>query len=420
MFGKFFKWLYPGIGIKRWVFVITIGFILSNLAAILVILGIQNNLLEMRVRLFGGALGLFLLAGIALVTGVYRLMKSMEGLMRKRGEKKTLVEIAYERRYLEHGWRIVCFGGGTGISTLLKGLKTYTANLTAVVSVADDGGSSGRLRQEFDMLPPGDIRKCLIALSDDAPLMGELLGYRFDEKELEGHSMGNLVLTVLTRITGDFGEAVRQANILFAVRGKVLPATLDRIFLVANHKDGTTTIGQKAVSQTKKPIDSVLLKPNPGPAAEDILHAVGEADMIVLGPGSLYTSVIPNLLIEGLPEAMRRSAATKVYVANIWATEGETRGYDLKAHIDAIEKHGGSGLFDIVLVNNGTIPREKRAALEADGASLIMYRKADFPAGTPYQFISKDIVDRASVLRHAPEKLSRELAEIMREYRTWA
>ncbi|HHN47085.1 MAG TPA: YvcK family protein [Planctomycetes bacterium] len=419
MANRFLKWLYPGIGIKRWVVVITLGFVLSNAAAGFGILGYLNTNLEMRVRLFGFALGLFILAGFALVTGVYRLMKSIEGLLQRRGERKTLVEIAYERRYLEHGWRVVCFGGGTGISTLLKGLKTYTANLTAVVSVADDGGSSGRLRQELDMLPPGDIRKCLIALSDDAPLMAELLSYRFDEDEIEGHSMGNLVLTALTRITGDFGEAVRQANQLFSVRGKVLPATLDRIFLVANHPDGTTTIGQKAISQSAKAIATVELKPNPGPAAEDILQAVAEADMVVIGPGSLYTSVIPNLLIGGIPEALRRSEALKVYVANIWATEGETRGYDLKAHLEALERHAGGRVFDYVLVNNGTIPRDKRAALEADGASLIIYRRQDFPDGSTYKFISKDVVDRAAVLRHSPERLARELAEILREYKTW-
>jgi len=416
---KFVRWLYPGIGIKRWIVVITLGFIFSNFAAGLFILGVLNNDLNMRVYFFGGATGLFLLAGFTLVTGVYRLMKSVEGLIQRRGENKSLVDIAYERRYLELGWRIVCLGGGTGMSTLLRGLKTYTANLTAVVSVADDGGSSGRLRQEFDILPPGDIRKCLIALSDDAPLMGELLNYRFEEEELEGHSMGNLVLTVLTRITGDFGEAVRQANILFSVRGKVLPATLDRIFLVANHPDGTTTIGQQAISKSAKPIASVELKPNPGPAAEDILQAVGEADMIVLGPGSIYTSVIPNLLLDGIPDALRRSKAVKVYVANIWATEGETKGYQLKDHIAAIEKHGGKGVLDVVLVNNGTIPRNQRTALEGEGAAQIMYRKEDFPGDLPYRFVSRDIVDRDSVLKHSPERLARELAEIMREHKAW-
>jgi uncharacterized cofD-like protein len=231
--------------------------------------------------------------------------------------------------------------------------------------------------------------------------------------------MGNLVLTVLTRITGDFGEAVRQANILFAVRGKVLPATLDRIFLVANHPDGTTTIGQQAISKSAKPIAGVELKPSPGPAADDILQAVGEADMIVLGPGSLYTSIIPNLLLEGIPDALRRSKAVKVYVANIWATEGETKGYQLKDHVAAIEKHGGKGVFDVVLVNNGTIPRNQRASLEGESASQIMYKKEDFPADSPYRFISRDIVDRDSVLKHSPERLARELAEIMREYKAW-
>ena len=412
MAARILRWLYPGIGIKRWVVAIACGFFLTYLAGGFIYGAITNTEVSMRLRLAAYSAGLVALAGFLVVTGIYRIVKNIERMVGKQLRGEFAIRTAYERSFLEQGTRVVCLGGGTGMSTLLRGLKAFTANITAVVSVADDGGSSGRLRQEFDMLPPGDIRKCLIALSDDSPLMARLLDYRFGEAELAGHSMGNLVLTVLTRITGDFGEAVRQANLLFAVRGRVLPATLDRIFLVARHPDGTTTIGQRNISQSEKPIERVELKPNPGPPAPDIARALEEAELIVLGPGSLFTSVIPTLLIEGIPDIIRRTSAVKVYVANIAACEGETRDFTLLEHLRALEKHAGGGLFGHVLVNDGPVPRARRAELEEKGARLIMYNRTEMPADVPYRFVTADVVSRENPLRHDSDRLARALIDL--------
>ncbi|MHC4247655.1 MAG: gluconeogenesis factor YvcK family protein [Planctomycetota bacterium] len=360
------KWLYPGMRVKRWIAVIFVGVFLSNFGAALLIFGFlsrDNRGLAGRLYTYA-ALG-FLVGGLFLLTGVYRLMKSLAELLARRGRDKDLVDVAFERRYLGLGPRVVALGGGTGMSTLLEGLKDYTAQVTAVVSVADDGGSSGRLRREFDMLPPGDIRKCLVALSDESPLLGELMQYRFseadasgptDKAELVGHSFGNLFLTVLWRLTGDFGEAVRQAGRILSIRGRVIPSTLDRVSLVATYQDGSAVTGQRQISENAKRIDRIQLRPKPGPASSDILEALEQADLIIIGPGSLYTSVLPNLLIEGVTEAIRRSTAAKVYVANIVSQEGETRGYDLKDHLEAVRRHTGASPFDLVLVNSSSLP----------------------------------------------------------------
>lgn len=406
------KWLYPGVGVKRWVAVISLGFVSAHFSGVLLYSALTNTEVALRLRLGSAAVGLILIAGFLVITGIYRLVKNVERMVGKHLRGKGVIRRAMERRLLEHGINVVCLGGGTGMSTLLRGLKAYTANITAIVSVADDGGSSGRLRQEFDMLPPGDIRKCLIALSDDSPVMSRLLEHRFSDAELAGHSMGNLVLTTLTQITGDFGEAIREANTLFAVRGRVLPATLDRIFLIAHHPDGSTTIGQRHITKTEKPIERVELKPNPKTAAEDILQAIEQAQLIVFGPGSLYTSVIPTLLTAGVPQAVRESSAVKVYVCNIVSYEGETKDFTLMDHIRAMEKHGGEGLFSYVLVNEGVIPRARRAELAEANARVIIYDRSEVPEDTPYRFVTDDVVDRETPVRHDSDRLAKALMDL--------
>jgi len=433
------KWLYPGMRVKRWIAVIFVGVFLFNFGTALLIFGLlsrDNRGLATKSYTYA-ALG-FLVGGLFLLTGVYRLMKSLAELLSQRSRDKDLVDVAFERRYLGLGPRVVALGGGTGMSTLLEGLKDYTARVTAVVSVADDGGSSGRLRREFDMLPPGDIRKCLVALSDESPLLGELMQYRFSEAdagapalrappepgptepkssegaELVGHSFGNLFLTVLWRLTGDFGEAVRQAGRILSIRGRVIPSTLDRVSLVATYRDGTTVTGQRQISENAKPIDRVQLRPKPGPASRDILEAVEQADLIVIGPGSLYTSVLPNLLIEGVTEAIRRSAAAKVYVANIVSQEGETRGFSLKDHLEAIRKHTGVSPFDFVLVNSSGLPPPVLKKLREDGGAVVRYDPRDFEEnGRGLRFAEEDLAGGEDVLRHDPRKLGRTLMALL-------
>jgi uncharacterized cofD-like protein len=414
------KWLYPGLKIKRWILVIYLGMIISMPGPAFLVFALfqLNDDRPFFLQALAVAALAFAIGGAVLFTGVYRLLKSIGALLQKRGEtSKTLLDIAYERRYLARGAKVVALGGGTGMSNLLSGLKSYTADITAVISVADDGGSSGKLRREFDILPPGDIRKCLIALSDDAPLMEQLLRYRFPEEELSGHSFGNLFLTVLTRLSGDFGEAVREANRMLSVRGRVLPATLESIVLVAAHPDGSQTIGQRKVSESTNPIERVRLEPAPPRAAADILRAITAADMIVLGPGSLYTSVIPNLLIPGIPEAIAASPAVCVYVANVAATEGETRGMSLADHITAIDRHLPRRIIDCVLVNTGEPDQSAAAAFAAKSSRRLLHDQDELAESSGYRYIREDVVDPINPAWHSPPKLARALMDIVESHR---
>lgn len=441
------KWLYPGMRVKRWIATIFLGVFLSNMGAAALIFGLLAQEPALANKWYGWAALSFLSGGVFLLTGVYRLMKSLGELLRKNptstrvsssDSEKDLVDIAFEQRFLNQGPRVVALGGGTGMSVLLEGLKEYTSRITAIVSVADDGGSSGRLRKEFDMLPPGDIRKCLVALSDESPLLGELMQYRFPEsvgkngsdtiqtKELAGHSFGNLFLTVLWQLTGDFSEAVRQAGRILSIRGRVIPATLDKVSLVATHEDGSKTIGQRQISTSAggspgKRIQKVEIVPNPGPASQEILDAISSADLLVVGPGSLYTSVLPNLLIDGIVDAIRRSAALKIYVANIASHEAETRGYSLRDHLEAIRKHVGELPFDVVLVNSGSLPPGATKELSSSGGKMVVYDPKEFVGtGINVRFVEADLASYDGALRHDSRKLARTLISLLSDERNRA
>jgi len=260
------RWMKPGLGLKRWILAICTGALFLILGAMFFVFWMTGSHKPMGLDGFSMSV---ILSGIGIVLsgiGIYRLMRRIEKILRRTEESRGIGEIVYQQYRLDQGPRLVCFGGGTGLSTLLAGLKQYSRRITAVVSVADDGGSSGRLRLEFDMLPPGDIRNCMVALSDAGPVMAELLQYRIPEGggELAGHSFGNLFLTALDRIHGDFGQAIREANRILNVRGQVLPATLDKVSLVATHADGSKTTGQKWIAQSEAPITELSLKPHPG------------------------------------------------------------------------------------------------------------------------------------------------------------
>ncbi|HEY3324461.1 MAG TPA: uridine diphosphate-N-acetylglucosamine-binding protein YvcK [Planctomycetota bacterium] len=423
--GKLLKWLRPGLRIKRWIAVIFLGLLFAVLAwsSLLLWLGASDSA-RLETHVFGigitsgnalliGTVFSFSLSGFCLITGIYRLIKSMWDLVDRRGARKGLVEAAYERAVLSQGPKVVAIGGGTGLSCVLTGLKKYSADVTAIVSMADDGGSSGKLRQELGISPPGDIRKCLIALADEEPLMSELLDYRFPENELGGHNFGNLFLTALARIRGDFGEGVREANQILSVRGRVLPSTLDNIMLVATHEDESKTTGQALICKTQKRIKKLDLRPEPQPVATDIVKAIEEADLIVIGPGSLYTSVIPNLLIKGMAEALSRSKARKVFVCNIMTYEGETRGYQLPDFLKAIDEHTfPHRVYDCVLVNDGKHRDTGVVAVKERNAHPVRY-EASLYQNAPFQVIASDVVNPAFPIRHDTMKLADTLVRIM-------
>ena len=412
---KFFKWFKPGLLIKRWIAVIFLGlwfFFFASYFFILYWTGTERYD-PGKALLIGSVVG-YLLSVFCLITGIYRLMKSMWGLVGDSRGRKSLVEVAYERAVLSEGPKVVAIGGGTGLSCVLAGLKQHSRDITAVVAMADDGGSSGKLRQELNINPPGDIRKCLIALADEELLMSELLDFRFPENELGGHNFGNLFLTALARIRGDFGEGVREANRILSVRGQVLPSTLERVLLVATHEDDTKTTGQALISQTQKRIKRLEIRPDPKPVAGDILNAIERADLIVIGPGSLYTSVIPNLLISGMCEALARSKAKKVFVSNIMTYEGETRGYDLADFLKAVDEHTyPHRVYDYVLVNDGKHGDTGFLAIKERNAHLVRIDMKQYE-NSPFKLIARDVVNPAYPIRHDTRKLARALMDILK------
>lgn len=311
--------------------------------------------------------------------------------------------------------KIVAIGGGTGLSALLRGLKGYSLrnpdnanpiDITAVVTVTDDGGSSGRLRRDFSVLPPGDIRNCMVALSEDDALLSELFEYRFAAgRGLKGHSFGNLFLTALTNVTGDFLRAIRVSSEVLAIHGHIYPSTPSNVTLEAKFVDGTTVVGESRISRVRKRIDKIALKPSGCKPLKETLRAIAEADLITLGPGSLYTSVIPNLLVDGISAAIRRSRAHKTYFGNLMWQPWETMHYSAADHVEAIYRHGGKGLIDSLVVNTRHIGGDRRrhyAAQRVFPVEIDVPRLQDLGV----EVVGRNLLDRGEKIRHSPEALA--------------
>jgi uncharacterized cofD-like protein len=435
------RWLTPGIGIKRWLLVAFGGLLLLALAAAHVIRqatrdlqpgGIAQVVLDavtfqflpypirgLLVGLVGG--GLFIL-------GSLRVIRTLMAPFRSAGEgEQPLVEVIYQKRFLARGPRVVAIGGGTGLSTLLRGLKEHTSNLTAVVTVADDGGSSGQLRTELGIPPVGDIRNCIAALADSESLMSRLLQYRFpgpdgvagtdpgdgtarlaDEGGLRGHAVGNLLIAALTAVEGgDFEEAVRRMNRVLAVRGQVLPVSPTPLTLHARLHGGEVIDGQSRIARATG-IDRVWLTPEDVAASEDAVAAIAEADLVVLGPGSLYTSLLPSLLLPQIRDALLATPAHRVFVCNVATQRGETSGYDLADHLEALVAHTSPGIVDAVLGNN----RFSARVPEAWTAEPVRLRWP--PAGAPGpRLVLDDVVDPENAHHHDPERLAASLFRLL-------
>jgi uncharacterized cofD-like protein len=304
---------------------------------------------------------------------------------------------------------VVAFGGGTGMSCLLTGLREVVDAITAIVVVTDDGGSSGRLRKEFDMVPPGDIRNCLIALSDGDPILTRLLDYRFQESVLSGHSFGNLLITALTRVTGSFDAAVRELNRLLHVRGRVLPVAGSKVSLIATHADGTKSTGEVEISASGKSIVSLDMRPRIAEPAPDVARAIEEAEVLIFGPGSLFTSVIPGLLVEGIRRRVLESRAQKLYIANVMTQRGETNDLDLPGHLDALERHAGGAFITAVIAHGGRFPPDLLSRYEMEGCRPVAGAARLRERGL--QVIEADLLDRdVPTARHQPAKLAQVIA----------
>jgi len=350
-------WLVPGLKVKRWFALIFFGAILMTLA-VLILLGVKPIFYTMEfVRKIALNLSTQWLAFAILMfgSGLFFMGWQKTNLSIMDGnDNHSLLEILYRRRKLNKGPKIVAVGGGTGLSMLLRGIKNITNNITAVVTVGDDGGSSGRLREEMGVLPPGDIRNCIAALADDEDLVTKLFQYRFKTGEgLEGHSFGNLFLTALCSITGDMVRAVKESSNVLSIRGRVLPATLDDMKLAAELEDGRIIRGESNIPEAGGRIKRLFTEPSNCKALDDVIAAIRDAEIIILGPGSLYTSVIPNLLVSEISDEIAKSTAKKIYVCNIMTQPGETDGYSVCDHVSAIIKHSKhKNIVDAVLVND--------------------------------------------------------------------
>lgn len=397
---ELFKWLHPGIGIKRWI-------LLGAFGVILVVIGSSRLQLEGLWIIKSLDLIVVISGIIILILGIKSMVRSFIAAFVPSSKGEQLVDMLYQKKQLGRGPKIVAIGGGTGLSVLLTGLKEYTSNITAIVTVADDGGSSGRLRQEFDILPPGDIRNCLVALADAPALMRELFQFRFDKNsQLEGHNFGNLFITVMTQLTGDFEKAIKETSKVLALKGQVIPSTLDNVVLVAQHKNGSVTEGENNIPKAHLPISMISLKPREATATPEAIKAIEEAEIIVLGPGSLYTSIIPNLLIKEISDKIAASSAIKAYVCNVMTQAGETDNFNASEHIKTLITHSHPRIIDYCLVNTGEVPVEILKRYELQNArAVISDRKNIEEMG--YRVIEEDIVKNDDLVRHDPVKLAR-------------
>ncbi|OIP07096.1 MAG: hypothetical protein COZ06_03345 [Armatimonadetes bacterium CG_4_10_14_3_um_filter_66_18] len=423
---SFLKWFYPGMRVKRWLLVLALGVILVAFGAGIA-LDIQAFDLSWRfvqvayrhtrllVSTLYGGLAIALVGTVLVCVGMRQTIRSIaQALSPHRADK--LVDLVFQRRQLEQGHHLVAIGGGTGMPELLRGLKRYTSNLSAIVTMADDGGSTGRLR-ESGFPPPGDIRNNLVALAEAESFMTDLFQYRFHKNgnDLDGHSFGNLLLAAMSDLTGDFLAAIKETSKVLAIRGQVLPATLTHVTLCAELETGEIVRGQSNVNRSLPRIVRAFLEPANAAPLPEALAAIRDATLIVIGPGSLYSSVIPNLLVKDNSRALRDATAIRVYVCNVMTQPHETDGYAASDHVKAILDHGGT--LDYVFVNTR---RPSQAAMRRylqSGAALVD-ADLDNLVDLGVRPIAGDFINNDNLVRHDHAKLSEALLQLATVLRT--
>ena len=342
-----------------------------------------------------------------------------KGYLKVSLDSEKIESLIYEKRLLVKGPKIVVIGGGTGLSTMLRGLKYYTSNITAIVTVGDDGGGSGDLREDLGMLPPGDIRNCILALADTEPLMEDLLQYRFKDGRLKNQSFGNLFLAAMAGISDNFEEAVQKMSSVLAVTGKVIPVTLDNMQLIAklqngNIVEGESQIPEEAIKQNSR-IDELRIKPENAKPLKEALDALKEADAIVMGPGSLYTSITSNLLVKDISKAVRKSNAIKIYISNIMTQPGETTGFKVSDHLKVLRKYGGKDIVDYAIVNTGEITEELKEKYNQEGAELVKLDEEDIKS-MGIKIVGENLVKiQNGTVKHDSDKLAEVLADTIME-----
>lgn len=407
-------WLMPGLEVKRWFALIFFGSVLITLGILILAQPREIYAFLNNIKSYASA---NVIALVVIMAGTILFFKGWQKTnlsmldLRNGKEKETMLEALYRRKKLNKGPKIVAIGGGTGLSMLLKGIKNITNNITAVVTVGDDGGSSGRLREELGVLPPGDIRNCIAALADDEDLVTKLFQYRFKIGEgLKGHSFGNLFLTALCSITGDMVRAVKESSNVLSIRGRVLPSTLDNMKLAAEMEDGRVIHGESAIPEAGGKIKRLFTEPAECKALPEVLDAIKDADLIIMGPGSLYTSVIPNLLIKEIASAVADSHAKKIYVCNIMTQKGETDNYSVASHVNALISHAGSSdILDAVLVNN-VLPTELSPTYAKYGSYPVVIDMENL-APTGVKVVTGNLLEeeesKNGLIRHSHRRVAR-------------
>jgi uncharacterized cofD-like protein len=417
------RWFAPGLGVKRWLLFILAGITLLGVGSGILLLELYrtdtSNAVVLTLLTYASLRFLPRLARVLIFAGlgaglvgygIWRLNRTLLRPFIRPGE--ALVDQLSSYRRLERGPRVVAIGGGHGISSLLRGLKEHTRNISAVVTVADDGGSSGRLRESLGILPPGDIRSCLAALSNDEALLTQLFQYRFSgAPDLVGHTFGNLFITALTDITGSFEEAIAESGRALSVGGRVLPSTLHAVRLLADMRlphlaNEVRVHGESKIPEMAGSVRRVWLEPNDPPAFPPALQAVLKAELIVMGPGSLYTSVLPNLLVPDLLAAVRASRAVKIYVCNVATQAGETDLYSWRDHVRAMDQHIGEDVFDVILCNSN---------YDGDLGQGTQWVQADEQGLADERLHCADMLDRERPWRHDAAKLAGTIMDVFYE-----
>ena len=418
------KWLYPGMHVKRWIVLLMVGFMAFALACAMFLAWIYRTIAvpepftdpvqALTLQFIPHPFREVLVGTFGLTLTVMAICKFYSSLMEVVSEprkRERLVDLVYARRLLKTGPKIVTIGGGTGQAVLLRGLKEYTNNLTAIVTVVDDGGSSGRLRREFGALPPGDVRQCIGALAIAEPLMTRLLNYRFSKGNgLEGHSLGNLMMLAMADLTGNFESGIRELSRVLAVRGQVLPSTLESVKLCAELEDGRVISGESAVGEADSAIKRVYLDRQHPTAFSEACQAISEADYIILAPGSLYTSLLPNLLVPEISQAVANSKALKLYVCNVATEPGETSHYGVEEHLAALKLHAPSEIFKVALVNDRT------SLPSANGSYELIELSKDKSTIDGLPIATADVIDVDKPSQHDPVKLAQAVMQVYSDY----
>lgn len=405
---KLLKWFYPGMRIKRWIALAIFGVIMLSMGFVVIISEEKGQ------ASFGTSI-IIIIGIIALITGVKRIINSLIIIFLPKTEK-DLVDIVYNKRQLERGPRVVAIGGGEGLGVILHGLKEYTNNITAIVTVVDEGRFTNGMQDQFDIPHSSDVRNCLIALADAEPVVGKLFNYRFKKgTELWGYNFGDLFLTAMSDVMGNFDKAVKESSKVLVVRGQVVPSTFSKVSLIAQHQNGAETVGKQNILNSASPIKRVYLRPQTARATQEAISAILKADAVIIGPGSLYTSVIPGLLVEGIKDALLTSKAIKIYALNIMTKADETDSYKASDHLGAISEHLGMNLINYCIVNKNQISEGQLKNYEQESASAVLFDRENM-SKFGCKIVEDSLIDKTSkLIRHDALKVAGIILDLITE-----